>query len=164
MKKILYALVVGSLVLTGYAVETSWAESNNPCSSKVKQIRKYPLNSMDDVMERAEKLGNDTSLGKSGTSCATCHPDGADLKNEPYPRYIEMADDILTLDQMINFCMMNPMKGKPIKWNHQRMTALAAYVKTHSDGYGHPCGMKHPCGSNPCSMKHPCGMNPCGMR
>jgi cytochrome c len=88
-----------------------------------------------------------------------------------------MADDILTLDQMINFCMKNPMKGKPLGWNSQRMTALAAYVTAHSDGGAgganpcavnpcNPCAGKNPCAANPCAGKNPCGprnpCNPCG--
>jgi cytochrome c len=76
-----------------------------------------------------------------------------------------MADDTLTLDQMINFCMINPMKGKRIEWNSQKMTALAAYVASHS-GATNPCSVKNPCGvnpcaSNPCATKNPCGTNPC---
>ncbi len=132
----------------------------NPCAAKVKQIRKYPMKNMDKVLELGEKLWNDPNLGGAGISCATCHPGGKGLKNEPFPRYIKMADDILTLDQMINFCMINPMKGERLSWNHQKMTALAAYVKAHTGEEAHPCAVKHPCAAQPCA-KHPCGAQPC---
>ena len=60
---------------------------------------------------------------------------------------MKMADDILTLDQMINFCMMNPMKGKPLSWQSVEMTALAAYARDHATGgeTANPCAMKQPC-------------------
>ncbi|MBE7415855.1 MAG: hypothetical protein HS130_11790 [Deltaproteobacteria bacterium] len=97
-----------------------------------KLIREDPLQDMDALMKTADRLWKDTSLGTAGVSCSTCHPDGKDLRAEPFPRRIEMANDILTLDQMINFCMTFPMKGKPLQWNSREMTALAAYVKAHA--------------------------------
>lgn len=97
-----------------------------------KLIREDPVQDMDALMQTAKELWQDTSLGTAGVSCGTCHPDGKDLRAEPYPRRIEMANDILTLDQMINFCMTFPMKGEPLEWNSREMTALAAYVKEHA--------------------------------
>jgi len=115
-------------------------------------IRKYRMTDEAAVLRLGERLWTDTTLGRSGSSCSTCHPGGALLNSRPYPKYIGMADDVLTLDQMINFCMKNPMKAKPLGWNSQKMTALAAYVTAHSGGAA----------ANPCSAKNPC--NPCGVR
>jgi cytochrome c len=116
---------------------------------KPKPIRKAAITDNAKLMEKGEKLWNNDKLGKSGVSCATCHSGDVPLKKEPFPKYIKMADDILTLDQMINFCMINPIKGKPLSWESQEMTALAAYVQRLPKEEGeamHPCGMKHPCG------------------
>ena len=98
---------------------------------KPKPIRQNTLTDMDGLARYSERLWKDTSLGTSGKACATCHPDGALLKPEPFPRLIKMAGDILTLEQMINFCMVNPMKAKPLKWNSKEITALALYIKNH---------------------------------
>ena len=106
-------------------------------------------------MEKGEKLWNDKKLGTSGASCATCHPNGKDLKKAPFPKYIKMADDILTLDQTINFCLLNPMKGKPLPGSSVEMTALAAYAQANAKeegGAANPCAVK-----NPCAIKNPCG-------
>ena len=108
------------------------------------------------VLAEGTVLWSDASLGRSGLSCATCHPDGKALNAKPYPKYIEMAMDVVTLDQMINFCMKNPMGGDYLKWNSREMTALAAYVAAHS-GKVNPCAT-NPC--NPCGAKNAC--NPCG--
>jgi cytochrome c len=124
---------------------------------KPKPIRKTAITDNAKLMEMSEKLWNNTKLGKSGTACATCHADGKGLKKAPFPKYIKMANDILTLDQMINFCMMNPMKGKPLQWSSPEMTALAAYAQSHAKEEGAP--------ANPCAAKNPCGMkNPCGKK
>ncbi len=149
---------------------------SNPCSAKMKNkpIRNYPLKDYGKVVDRGERLWVDSTLGKSGLSCSTCHPKGktSNLNSKPYPKYIKMADDVLTLDQMINFCMVNPMKGKPLGWNSQKMTSLAAYVSNNSTGVANPCGTKNPCAinnpcstNNPCAVKNPCSTkNPCGNR
>lgn len=123
--------------------------AKNPCAAKPKPIRKDAVKDKAKLMELSEKLWNDAKLGTAGVSCSTCHPDGKGLKKAPYPKYVAMPDDIVTLDQMINFCMLNPMKGKPLAWNSVEMTALASYVQSHSKEEGgqmNPCGMKNPCG------------------
>ncbi|MDP2681476.1 MAG: cytochrome C peroxidase [Deltaproteobacteria bacterium] len=148
----------------------------NPCAAKKdmakssKPIRKITITDKDKLMKLGEKLWNDTKLGTSGAACALCHPGGKGLKKAPFPKYLKMPDDILTLDQMINFCMENPMKGKPLSWNSIKMTALAAYIQANAkeEGEGgtpaNPCAAKNPCMmKNPCGIKNPCMMkNPCG--
>lgn len=134
--------------------------AKNPCAAKNIPIRKNTIKDAALLKEMSEKLWGDTKLGKSGLSCSTCHADGKGLKKEPFPKFINMAGDIVTMDQMINFCMTNPMKGKPLAWNSQEMTALASYITAHSMETVQPP-------MNPCSMKNPCGMkmkNPCGMK
>lgn len=144
--------------------------SKNPCASKTKPIRKKQVTDYKKLLKYGKKLWNDKKLGKAkGTSCNTCHPNGAMLNSKPYPKFINMASEILTVDQMINFCMLNPMKTKALKWNSKEMTALAAYITKHSMTKGQG-KMKHdmmnPCMKmmNPCmKMKNPCMkmMNPC---
>ena len=129
----------------------------NPCAMKPKPIRKTTIKDSAKLMAMGEKLWVDTKLGSSGLSCGTCHPDGKGLKMTPFPKYLKMPDDVLTLDQMINFCMKNPMKGKALAWNSLEITALAAYVQSHAKEESEPV--------NPCSIKNPCGMkNPCGRK
>ncbi len=127
----------------------------NPCAAKqaagaVTLIRKWPLKNYNMVVKRGARLWNDTRLGTSGTSCASCHPNGALLNSKPYPKHVKMTMDIVTLDQMINFCMMNPMKAKPLAWNSQKLTALAAYITEQILKKGAPA-------KNPCAMQNPCG-------
>lgn len=148
------------------------SKKHNPCAKKdIKPIRKHKVTSEKKNLAYGVKLWNDSSLGTSGLACASCHPGGEGLKKSSFPKFIEMAGDVLTKDQMINFCMKNPMKGKPLSWNSQKLTAIAAYITANSKGgdVKNPCA-KNPCSKNPCAMKHnpcsknPCGMNPCGMK
>lgn len=150
-------LVLSVIMLGGVDIQ---AAEKNPCSVKntygentyaikSKPIRKTPITDSVKLMQMGEKLWNDTKLGTSGAACATCHPDGKGLKTAPFPKYIKMPDDILTLDQMIDFCITILMKGKALSWNSEKMTALAAYAQSHAKEESKPV--------NPCSMKNPCG-------
>ncbi|MFQ5354456.1 MAG: hypothetical protein ACE5DR_05865 [Thermodesulfobacteriota bacterium] len=128
----------------------------NPCAaSGVIPLRARAIQGKKDLKAMAMKLWKDTSLGTAGLSCSSCHPKGQGLNKKPYPRYIKMPNDIVTMDQMINFCMLNPMKGKALAWNSEEMTALAAYVSIMSRRGARPT---NPCasGKNPCSLKNPC--------
>lgn len=107
-----------------------------------KAIRKHALTDAGKVAREGERLWADTSLGTSGLSCSSCHPGGEKLHPEPYPKYISMAGDVFTLSQMINFCMINPMKAKPLAYNSQKLTALASYVTAHTQSMGDMGGMK----------------------
>jgi cytochrome c553 len=135
-----------------YSAKNTYGENTyagNTYATKSKPIRKTPITDSVKLMQMGEKLWNDTKLGTSGSACATCHPDGQGLKTAPFPKYIEMPDDILTLDQMIGFCITILMKGKALPWNSEKMTALAAYAQSHAKEESKPV--------NPCSMKNPCG-------
>ncbi len=132
----------------------------NPCVPKpVVPIRSAQQPSVKNLVKQGERAWNNETLGTSGFSCMTCHDDHELLTNKPWPHYIEMARDVFTLDQMINFCMLNPMGGKKIDPLSLRMTAMSAfyseYMKTFKPtvpkkGKGNPCGggMMNPC--NPC--------------
>ena len=135
----------------------------NPCASKpVVPLRSLQQPCVNSLVKQGKKTWNNEKLGKSGFSCMTCHDDHELLSNKPWPHYIEMAKDVFTLDQMINFCMLNPMDGKKIDPNSLQMTSMGAfyneYMKTWKPtvpkkGKGNPC---NPCGGS----RNPC--NPCG--
>ena len=179
------------IMLLSFALFIDSAEAENPCAMNPcttnpfatkpavvnKPIRRGAMTDMNEVKALGEKLWSDSNLGKSGLSCNSCHPGGRALTNDRFPKFVLMAGDILTLDQMINFCMKNPMKARPLKWKSAKMTALAYYASTHSNPANminpfqknpfqkNPCGA-NPCGANPCGMNpwgvNPCGINPCG--
>ena len=133
----------------------------NPCSKMSK--------SKSNLVKMGKKLWNDTKLGKSGMSCMTCHVDHENLnldKIGKFPHYVAMPDKVVTLEQMINFCMIKPMETKALPKGSKKMKALKAYYHEYVKSYK---GMKNGC--NPCAKKvnacNPCGKkmnacNPCG--
>lgn len=144
---------------------------SNPCANKkpdMKPIRSKHTSDYPKLLAMGKKLWNDEGLGNSGLSCMSCHADHENLHPEKglqWPRYVDMTKDILTLDQMINFCMINPIEGKLLDPNSMEMTAMAAYYMHYmnsaknlkQDRPMNPCGKEMP---RKDKMQNPC--NPCG--
>ena len=93
-------------------------------------------------IENGKKLFNDKSLGTSGMTCNSCHMEGGTKEGKmgdmvvpawdnlasKYPKYFMMAKRVMTLDQVVHFCVVNPLKGKALAWDDQKLTDLTAYV------------------------------------
>ncbi len=89
---------------------------------------------------RGKELWNDQSLGASGFTCLSggCHSDFANLHfdaNQLFPHYVEMAEKVMTLTQMINYCLENPMAGKALPADGPEMTAMAAFFRSYRMQY-----------------------------
>jgi len=139
----------------------------NPCA--MKKLSKAEKRAAKASLKYGKKLWKDTSLGNSGMSCSSCHPNGKNLYNTPWPRYVKMPNKVVTLKEMVNFCMKVPMKAEPLDVNGKKMAGLISYINAHASApkagavrnpcmmMGNPCSMKNPCGTkNPCAMKNPC--------
>jgi cytochrome c len=117
------------------------------CAQEEKKPEKEPEKQPDPAaelnasIERGKALFMDPKLGTSGQTCNTCHMEGGtvagtmgdmDLKafdalNTAYPKYWMMAKKVMTLDQVVNWCIVTPLKGEPLAWDDIRLTDLVAY-------------------------------------
>ena len=100
------------------------------------------------AVERGKVLFNDPALGTTEMSCNSCHWEGGtkpgtmgEMEIKPFmnvaasfPKHVMMAQKVITLDQIINMCIMMPMKGTPLKWDDQRLADLSAYVASVKPG------------------------------
>ncbi len=66
--------------------------------------------------------------GTIGVSCDMCHPDGANTHPETYPKFQMQSKKVSLLRDMINWCIENPMKGKPLPENDPRLRSVEAYI------------------------------------
>lgn len=120
----------------------------NPCSMKPvkgqwgtpgnQSIRPHAFDNFQQAAAYGKKLWNDENLGTSGVACISCH-DGYELlhleRNQNFPHFVKMVGDVVSLDQMINYCMLNPMKGKAFDKDSKELTAMAAYYRTYRMQY-----------------------------
>jgi thiosulfate dehydrogenase len=101
-----------------------------------------PMAELQKSVALGKALFSDTTLGTSGMSCNSCHMEGGTMGGEmkgmtvsafdnlgaKYPKYFMMGKRVMTLDQVVIFCIVNPLKGKPPAWDDQKLTDLTAYV------------------------------------
>jgi hypothetical protein len=89
---------------------------------------------------KGKRLWNDSTLGTTGFTCLSggCHSDFSNLgfdNNQLYPHYVEMAEKVVTLTQMINYCLINPMAGKALEADSDKMTAMASFYRSYRIKY-----------------------------
>ena len=80
------------------------------------------------VVKQGRSLCTDPKLGSNGVACAQCHPNAANTHPETYPKFQKQLGKVAAISEMINWCIRNPLEGKPLLIDSADMTALQAYV------------------------------------
>jgi len=80
------------------------------------------------VVKEGEKLFHSSTLGKNKVSCDQCHPNGANTHPETYPKFQKQLGRVISLFEMVNWCLRNPLEGDPLAAEDPRMVALLSYI------------------------------------
>lgn len=80
------------------------------------------------VVAKGRELWVSPELGTNGVACAQCHPNAANTHPETYPKFQQQLGKVATLRDMINWCILNPLEGKPLALDDPRMIAVEAYI------------------------------------
>ena len=80
------------------------------------------------VVQKGRELWTSPDLGTNGVACAQCHPNAANTHPETYPKFQQQLGRVITLGEMINWCIQQPLEGKPLALDDPRMIAMQAYV------------------------------------
>jgi len=80
------------------------------------------------VVQKGRELWVSPELGTNQVSCAQCHPNGANTHPETYPKFQQQLGRVIGIRDMINWCLMNPLEGKPLELNDPKMIAIEAYL------------------------------------
>lgn len=86
-------------------------------------------NYMDEYMAVVKK-GDDLSHGGikgNGVACAQCHPNGANMHPETYPKFQKQLGKVAQFYEMINWCIENPVEGQALAPDSEDMIAVIAY-------------------------------------
>lgn len=86
--------------------------------------------STEQLVAEGDRIFHDAkALGSTdGISCDMCHPNAANTHPETYPKYQVQLGRVAMLRDMINWCVENPVRGKPFADDDPRMKALEAYI------------------------------------
>ena len=80
------------------------------------------------VVKEGRKLFTSPALGTNSVTCNECHPNATNTHPETYPKFQKQLGKVATMAEMINWCIQNPLKGKPLALDSKEMTALIAYI------------------------------------
>jgi thiosulfate dehydrogenase len=88
------------------------------------------------VIEEGNRLFHDWKAlgGTIGISCDMCHPNASNTHPETYPKFQTQLKKVAALRDMINWCIENPMKGKPLALDDPRLLAVEAYITAERKG------------------------------
>ena len=80
------------------------------------------------VVKEGRELFISSRLGSNSITCNECHPNATNTHPETYPKFQKQLGKVATMAEMINWCIQNPLKGKPLALDSKEMTALIAYI------------------------------------
>ncbi len=86
------------------------------------------------VVADGRALWTSGALGTNGVACAQCHPNAANTHPETYPKFQKQLGKVAQLFEMVNWCIRNPLEGKPLAADDPKMTAIISYVNQERRG------------------------------
>jgi len=88
-----------------------------------------------EVLEGARVFHDGDALGSTvAVSCDMCHPDAANTHPETYPKYQVQTGRVILLRDMINWCLVNPVRAEAMQPDDPRMRAMEAYIVAQRKG------------------------------
>jgi hypothetical protein len=92
--------------------------------------------STEKFVEEGNKIFHDAKLlgGTIAVSCDMCHPNAANTHPETYPKYQVQLGRVALLRDMINWCIENPVRGKPLADDDVKLRAMEAYIYAQRKG------------------------------
>jgi thiosulfate dehydrogenase len=80
------------------------------------------------IVKTGRELWVSPDLGTNGVACAQCHPNAANTHPETYPKFQQQLGRVIALRDMINWCILNPLEGEPLKLDDPKMITIEAYI------------------------------------
>ena len=89
---------------------------------------------LDKVIAEGDRLFHSDEIGSNGVACAMCHPHASNTHPETDPKFQAQLKKVALLRDMANWCIENPLEGKPLAHDDPRMVALEAYMLAQRAG------------------------------
>jgi thiosulfate dehydrogenase len=123
MKKVFGILLIVLLALAVLTIKLS----TQAAEFTKEDVERYTKEFMT-VVKEGDKLFHSATLGKNKVSCDQCHPNAANTHPETYPKFQKQIGRVITLFEMVNWCLRNPLEGDPLAADDPRMVALLSYI------------------------------------
>jgi cytochrome c553 len=80
---------------------------------------------------KGKALFNDPKFAGGSKACSECHPDGKGVEKAGDKKEFKiMKQSQKSLEEAVNFCIVNANKGKAIDAKSQQMQDMVAYIKS----------------------------------
>jgi cytochrome c len=80
---------------------------------------------------KGKALFNDPKFAGGSKACSECHPDGKGVEKAGDKKEFKiMKQSQKSLEEAVNFCIVNASKGKAIDAKSQQMQDMVAYIKS----------------------------------
>jgi cytochrome c len=88
------------------------------------------------LVVEGSRIFHDSSMMASeiAVSCDMCHPDAANTHPETYPKFQVQMGRVALLRDMINWCLVNAVRGDRFEPDDPSMRALEAYIYANRKG------------------------------
>ena len=123
MKKLCGVILIGLIVAVVLLLKPS-SQADDFTKQDVERWTKEFMT----VVKEGDKLFHSSTLGKNKVSCDQCHPNGANTHPETYPKFQKQLGRVISLFEMVNWCLRNPLEGDPLAADDPRMVALLSYI------------------------------------
>jgi cytochrome c len=88
-----------------------------------------------ELIKEGERLWNDRSLSTNGLACGICHLNNGNFNasfTQTYPHRVARPAQMaglakVALDEMVQFCLVQPMASAPLPWESRPLAALTIY-------------------------------------
>ncbi len=106
-----------------------------PTKFTARDLRLWQIEEKKWIDEGYKNFHNAKALGGTiGISCDMCHPDGSNTHPETYPKFQSQTKKVALLRDMINWCIENPLKGKPLAEGDPVLRSVEAYILSTRKG------------------------------
>ena len=120
---------------TAQAPAAQGAGPGQPTKFTARDLRLWQIEEKKWIDEGYKNFHNAKALGGTiGISCDMCHPDGSNTHPETYPKFQSQTKKVALLRDMINWCIENPLKGKPLAENDPVLRSVEAYILSTRKG------------------------------
>lgn len=123
MKYAKHVLVVGIIIAMGML----WLSSARTDEFTEEDLKRWEQEYLT-VVNEGDMLFHSGKLGGNTVSCDQCHPNATNTHPETYPKFQKQIGKVVSLFEMINWCIQNPLEGKPLAADDPKMTALLSYI------------------------------------
>ncbi len=121
---------------SGAAAAPSGADQFQTYGAYTERDRQIWRDSTEKLVAEGKRIFHDAKAlgGTDAISCDMCHPDGSNTHPETYPKFQVQLGRVALLRDMINWCIENPVRGKPFADDDPRLKALEAYILAQRKG------------------------------